>query len=121
MKNKGLIFLLSVLVIGLMPMSLISGETTPPTVNITSHSTNDDVSGLITITATASDSGSGIDFLQFYFGGELISTDSSSPYSSTSINVTFWDLGAQTIAVTAFDNDMNFAVDTVIVNNDLIY
>ena len=116
MRRKRYLILISVLVIGLMPLSLISGETTPPIVNITSHTTNEEVSGSITITATASDAGSGIDFLQFYFGGDLISTDSSSPYSSTSITVKNYKEGAQTIAVVAFDNDENYAVDTVIVN-----
>ncbi|MHA1555927.1 MAG: Ig-like domain-containing protein [Candidatus Heimdallarchaeota archaeon] len=97
-------------------MSLICGETTPPIVDITSHTWNQNVSGTITITATASDSGSGVDFVQFYFGGDLISTDSSSPYSSTSITVKNYKEGAQTIAVAAFDNDGNFAADNVIVN-----
>lgn len=99
-----------------MPMSLICGETTPPNVDITSHTWDQDVSGTITITATASDSGSGVDFVQFYFGGDLISTDSSSPYSSTSITVKNYKEGAQTIVVVAFDNDGNFAADNVIVN-----
>ncbi|NHK32588.1 MAG: hypothetical protein FK730_14640 [Asgard group archaeon] len=117
MDKKVHIFLISMLlVIGFIPITFICGEYTPPVVNITSHTSNQNVSGSITITATATDSGSGVWFVQFYFGGELISTDYSAPYTSDSITVKYWAEGSQTILVCATDYDTNFAVDSVNVN-----
>ncbi len=123
MKNRGYLILIGfIMVMGLVPLTLfVKGETVPPIVDITSHVNNQTVSGTIVITATASDSGSGIAYLQFYFGGEFISQDSSSPYQSVSIDIDHHSEGANTIAVVAFDKDGNFAVDTVIVNSVINY
>jgi hypothetical protein len=77
-------------------------DTTPPVVAVSSPSDSSVVSGLVPITATASDVGSGIAHVEFRADGVLIGSDTAAPYT------TLWDaatvsLGAHTIEVTAVD------------------
>jgi hypothetical protein len=56
-------------------------DTTAPTVAITSPANGATVTGTVKITATASDTGSGVAKVSFYADGVLIGTKSSAPYS----------------------------------------
>lgn len=71
----------------------------------------------VTLSATASDAGSGVSKVEFYVDGTLLAIDTSSPYSAT------WQLrkvtkGGHTIMVRAYDGAGNKAeaVSNVIVN-----
>lgn len=105
-----------------------TGETVPvvpdtiaPSVSITTPSSGTEVVGTITITAEASDS-IGVTKVEFYANGELISSDSNSPYSIE------WDSktvanGAVSISAKAFDLAGNQSIlDTinVTVNNPVV-
>jgi hypothetical protein len=92
-------------------------DTTPPSVSITSPANGATVSGIITITATASDADSGIDYLACNFGGSNLGDDSSSPYSWTFNTDTLTD-GTYTISVTAYDVAGNSAVDSITLTTD---
>jgi len=93
-----------------------SGEDiTPPTVSITSPSDGATVKDSITIEASASDTESGVDYLECEIGGNNLPVDSSSPYSWTFDTTTLTD-GQYTINVKAYDNAGNFATDSVVVN-----
>jgi hypothetical protein len=82
------------------------GDTTPPTVTLTSPTNGATVTGNINITASASDSGSGVARVEFYVDGQLIGTDTAAPYSVT------WNSkksakGSHTIYAVAVDNAGN--------------
>ena len=84
-----------------------SGEdTTPPTVSITSPTNGATVKDSITITASASDTESGVDYLECEIGGNNLPVDSSSPYSWTFDTTRLTD-GQYTINVKAYDNAGN--------------
>jgi hypothetical protein len=68
--------------------SLLGTDKTPPTCQITSPADSGLVNGLVSITATATDSG-GVERVEFYADGALVGTDSSSPYSGS------WDASGQ--------------------------
>jgi hypothetical protein len=77
------------------------GDTTAPTITVTSPSNGATVSGTTAVTATASDN-VGVTSVEFRVDGALKATDSSSPYSFN------WDTttasnGAHTVSATAFD------------------
>lgn len=59
---------------------LVAGDTTPPTVNISSPAENTTVSGIVPINVDASDN-TGVARVEFYINGELKTTDTTSPYS----------------------------------------
>src|SRR5207247_7311830 len=58
-------------------------DTTAPTVSVTSPATGATVNGSVTITANATDIGSGVTSVAFYVDGALLSTDATSPYSAS--------------------------------------
>jgi peptidoglycan/xylan/chitin deacetylase (PgdA/CDA1 family) len=60
---------------------LIRIDLSAPTVAITSPTSGATVTGTVKITATASDTGSGVAKVSFYADGVLIATKSSAPYS----------------------------------------
>jgi len=79
-------------------------DTTPPVVSITSPSngTSYTTPQTITILSTASDNVS-VTKVEFYKDGSLISTDTSSPYSSTWWSFTSSDNGTHALDALAYD------------------
>jgi hypothetical protein len=75
----------------------------PPSVNITSPANNTSFTALATITinASASDPGGSIAKVEFYRGGTLLGTDTTSPYSYTWSNV---PAGSYSLTAKAYDN-----------------
>ncbi len=55
-------------------------DVTPPDVNVTSPSEGAVVSGLVPLAADASDTGSGIEKVEFFADGRLVGSDSTAPY-----------------------------------------
>lgn len=77
-------------------------DTTPPTCSVTSPLAGSVISGMVTVTATASD-GSGIARVEFYCDGALLGSDSVAPYSVS------WDSravsnGYHNLNAKAYDN-----------------
>jgi hypothetical protein len=64
---------------------LLGIDTTPPTCQITSPADSTAVNGVVPLAATASDS-IGVDRVEFYADGSLVSSDSFSPYAAN------WDV-----------------------------
>ena len=81
----------------------IANDTTPPTVSITSPANNSSVSGTVTLTATASDTGSGVGGVQFERNGTPMSSDiATNPYEYK------WDstkVANGNYSITAFAHD----------------
>lgn len=98
------------------------GDTTPPTVAISTPAANATVSGTVNLTATAADEtgGSGVAKVEFYLNNVLAATDTSSPYSY-SWNTTGATNGTVNIQAKAYDVAGNSSVDTraVTVNNQV--
>ncbi len=91
-------------------------EDDEPVVSITSPSDSETVSGVVSITADASDD-NGVDFVEFLVDGELLSTDTTSPYEYA------WDSesvsnGAINISVVAHDTIGQTDTDVVSVQVD---
>ncbi|HOO70675.1 MAG TPA: Ig-like domain-containing protein [Spirochaetota bacterium] len=87
-----------------------------PEVEITSPSDGGTVSGMVTVTASASDN-TGVASVAFYIAGSLAYTDTSAPYAYS------WDTtgvsdGSVTITATAYDASGNDASDSVTVTVD---
>ena len=59
---------------------IFGGDTTPPTVSITSPQSGDTVAGTITVTATASDNKS-VQGVQFFLDGNFAADDTSAPWA----------------------------------------
>lgn len=76
---------------------------TPPTVSLTTPTPNQSfpAGSSVTLAATASDPGGAISRVEFRVDGNLVNTDTSSPYSFT---VTGLASGSHTAQATAFDN-----------------
>ena len=100
----------------------VSGTANPPTVSITSPASTAYAHTTTTITATASDnSGSGLQRVEFYVDGNLVGTDTSSPYTYS------WNTlasgianGDHTLTTKAYDNDGGITTSSpvvVVVNN----
>jgi hypothetical protein len=82
--------------------TVIGGDTTDPTVSVTSPSNGATVSGTVTISATASDN-VGVTKVEFYYDStNLISTDTTSPYSIP-WNTTAVSNGTHTLLAKAYD------------------
>jgi 1,4-alpha-glucan branching enzyme len=81
-------------------------DTTPPTVSITSPANGATVSGTITISVSASDADSGMNYVDLYINGSYVSRKSSTPYS-WSWNTTTVANGSRTIQATAVDKAGN--------------
>jgi hypothetical protein len=95
-----------------------TGDSTPPTVSLQSPTANQQVTGTINLTATASDA-SGISQVKFLVDGTVVNTDTTSPYSYSwnSAGVTNAN---HTITAQATDNKGNSATSTAVtitVNN----
>jgi hypothetical protein len=56
-------------------------DTTPPTVTLTSPASGATVSGILTISANASDQGTGVTRVQFFVDGALVGEDTTAPYA----------------------------------------
>jgi hypothetical protein len=96
-----------------------NSDVTPPTVSITGPGDGATVSGIVTITATAADTGVGVQKVRFWVDNWYLSFDASSPYSKT-WDTTAFSNGVHTINVEAVDNAGNaslLATITVTVNN----
>ena len=95
-----------------------SGDSTPPTVSLNSPTANQQVSGTLNMTATASDA-SGISQVKFLVDGTVVNTDTSSPYSY-SWNSAGVANGSHTVTAQATDGAGNSATSTAVtitVNN----
>lgn len=95
-----------------------TGDSTVPTVGLQSPTNGQTLTGIVTMTATASDA-SGIANVQFIVDGTVINTDTASPYSY-SWNSAGIANGTHTIAARATDKANNTATTTpvtVTVNN----
>src|SRR3989339_830900 len=89
----------------------------PPTINITAPTNNSTVSGIVTISATASDD-NGVNKVCFYVDNVIKSTDTISPYTYV-LDSTGLSDGAHTIkaAVTGTNAPTTIAQITVTINN----
>lgn len=86
-----------------------SGDTTPPTVNVTAPANGSTVSGTVTVTASASDD-VGVSRVELYVDGALAATDTTAPYEHA------WDTttvsnGTHTLMARAYDAAGNSATD----------
>jgi V8-like Glu-specific endopeptidase len=90
-----------------------NGDTTAPSVSITSHTSGAVVSGAsVTIVASASDE-SGVQKVQFWVDGTYLGFDTSAAYSKT-FDSTALTNGAHTLQVRAYDNAGNVSAVTSI-------
>ncbi|MCD0168923.1 DVUA0089 family protein [Deinococcus sp. 23YEL01] len=80
-------------------------DMTAPTATLTVTPTTLVAAGTVNLTAVASDA-NGISKVEFYDNGALVSTDTTSPYT-TSKAYTFADNGAHTLSVKAYDYSAN--------------
>ncbi|MDV6374127.1 Ig-like domain-containing protein [Deinococcus arenicola] len=87
-----------------------TGDTTPPTVNLTAAPATVTAAGAVGLTAAASDN-VGVTGVTFYRGATAISTDTTSPYEASD-NVTAADNGALTYRAVASDAAGNTAEAT---------
>ena len=91
-----------------------SSDTTPPSVSMTSPAPGSTVAGVVTVSASASDAGSGVQKVDFYRdSGVLIGSATASPYSIS------WDTstaaaGTHTLYAVATDNAGNSATSASI-------
>lgn len=94
-------------------------DITAPTVSVTAPANNATVSGTINITASASDN-VGVTKVEFNINGDLVSTDTTSPYSY-SWNTTSFPNATYQISAKAFDaanNSTTSSIITVTVSNE---
>ncbi|MCY3412004.1 MAG: S8 family serine peptidase [Candidatus Heimdallarchaeota archaeon] len=84
-------------------------DTEAPTVAISDPSDGSTVSGVILVTATASDN-QAMDRVEFYIDGGFISSDSSAPYTMTWDTTAYAD-GSHYITAMAYDASSNSASD----------
>ncbi len=87
-------------------------DTTPPVLSITSPLANSTVNGVVQITANASDI-SGVSKVEFYVDSVLLSTDTSSPYTSTWDTTSLVNNSSHTIQVKAYDTANNIATQNI--------
>lgn len=93
--------------------TVVVRDTTPPRVAITAPAAGSSVGSRVTISATADDA-SGVQAVEVYVDGVLVSRDAASPY------VTTWNsrkaaAGSHTIRVRAVDNAGNVAEQSIVV------
>jgi len=86
-------------------------DTTRPTIIITSHSNMDEVEGIITISASASDNVK-VSYVAFNIGDRSIGSDSNAPYS-VNIDTREFDDGIYQLKVSAVDTSGNYAQDII--------
>jgi len=87
-----------------------TGDTTPPTVNVTSPARGATVSGTVDVTADAADA-VGVTRVEFLVNGEVVATDTQPPYAFA-WNTTAVSNGQHTLGARAFDAAGNQATDT---------
>lgn len=95
-------------------------DTQAPTISVTSPASGSTVSGLVDITASASDN-VGVTKVEFYVDGILFATDTTSPYLA-SWDTTTVSNGSHTLSAKAYDlagNVGTSAAVTVTVNNPI--
>ena len=95
-------------------ISVTNAGTTPPSVSVTSPSTGATLSGVVTVSATATDN-VGVTKVEFYLDNTLRATDTASPYSwswSTSSVAN----GFHTIMAKAYDAVGKTATNSVTIN-----
>lgn len=93
-------------------------DTTVPTTSVTSPTSGSTISGLVDITANASDN-VGVTKVEFYIDGSLFATDTISSYLA-SWDTTAYTNSSHTLSVKAYDNAGNVGTSstvTVTVNN----
>jgi hypothetical protein len=90
-----------------------SGDSTGPTVNVVSPTNGQTVTGSVTLSATATDAGSGVKDVKFLVDGAAIGTDTTSPYS-VSWNAATATNGTHNITAQATDNANNITNSTPI-------
>ena len=90
----------------------VDPDITDPVVTLTSPNNGAIVDGWVTITATATDTESGVNYVDCNFGGTNLVSDYSSPYSWTFDTNTLID-DFYTVTVTGYDNAGNFASDSI--------
>ncbi len=83
-------------------------DTSPPTVSVSAPAPNADLTGDVTVTASAADAGSGIAGVAFRVDGTSIGTDTTAPYSAT-FNTSDFAPGPHTITALATDKAANQA------------
>jgi len=88
------------------------GDTTAPTISVTAPTNGSTVSGIVTITASASDN-VGVAKVEFYVDGTLRSTDTTSPYSWSWDTTTFAN-SSHTIVAKAYDAANNIGTSTTV-------
>lgn len=97
-----------------------SPDTSAPTASVTAPANNATVSGTVSITASATDTGgSGMARVEFYIDGTLRATDTTSPYSYSWDSTTISN-GSHSIYVRAYDgagNSQPSSTINVTVNN----
>ncbi len=86
-----------------------TGDTTPPTVNVTSPVRGATVSGTVDIIADAADA-VGVTRVEFLVNGEVVATDTQPPYAFA-WNTTAVSNGQHTLGARAFDAAGNQATD----------
>lgn len=91
----------------------LSGDTTPPSVSITSPSAGSTVSGTVTVQTSASDN-VGVSSVSLSVDGAASGTDTSSPYNF-SWNTTGVSIGSHTLTATARDAAGNSSSSSVVV------
>ncbi len=89
-------------------------DTTPPSVSIVAPADASDVTGLVSIEASASDDDA-VGYVEFYVDGNLISTANSAPYTASWDSTSVAD-GTHTIQAKAYDLSSNSASASVTVN-----
>jgi hypothetical protein len=92
--------------------SYIVSDDIDPTVSIDSPSDMDEVWGDMTIDVTADDAASDVEYVEFFLGTTLLTTDYSAPYSHD-VYLEVFPLGMYTINVTAHDFAGNTASDSI--------
>jgi hypothetical protein len=83
-----------------------------PSVTLSGVNDGDVVSGGVLLSATATDTVSGIDYVEFRVDGVLAGQDDSAPYLYTLDTFLLWN-GSHDFSAVAFDNEGNSATDTI--------
>lgn len=88
-------------------------DTTSPIVSISSPNTNTNVSGIITIAASADDN-IGVTKVNFYKDGTLLSTDFASPYEASWDTNIYAHNSPHTLYAKAYDNSGNIGTSSAV-------
>ncbi len=98
----------------IVTVNVANADMTPPTVNVTSP-TGGNVSGTVTVSASASDN-VGVAHVDFYVNGGLVGSDSAAPYQY-SWNTTSVANGAAQLKAVAYDAAGNSAQSAIVTVN----